>query len=65
MTEQKFGQWWRREDEGMTQVASETESKSGGCGCGGCGCGGGKKKGREGQPVDEEGRINLGLRSSI
>lgn len=35
-----------------------------GCGCGNCGCGGeGKKKGREGQPVDDEGRTNLGLRA--
>lgn len=45
---------------------SEDEKKTtGGCGCGGCGCGGGgKKKSREGQPVDEEGRLNLGLRAS-
>ncbi|MFZ1383030.1 MAG: hypothetical protein WAS54_09645 [Scrofimicrobium sp.] len=44
---------------------SDNEQKtSGGCGCG-CGCGGeGKKKNREGQPVDDEGRMNLGLRAS-
>lgn len=47
------------------RVAMSEEKKKGGCGCGGCGCGGGgKKKGREGQPVDEEGRLNLGLRAS-
>lgn len=33
-----------------------------GCGCGGCGCGG-EGKSREGQPVDEEGRKNLGLKA--
>lgn len=43
-------------------MAEEKENK-GGCGCGGCGCGGQGRKGREGQPVDEEGRVNLGLRS--
>lgn len=43
---------------------SDNEQKtSGGCGCG-CGCGGEGKKSREGQPVDEEGRMNLGLRAS-
>ncbi len=61
MSDQQFGEWWLREDEGLTQMANEQERKSGGCGCGGCGCGGGK--GREGQPVDDEGRINLGLRA--
>ncbi len=40
------------------------EQTSGSCGCG-CGCGGGaKKKSRQGQPVDEEGRINLGLKAA-
>ncbi len=39
-----------------------TTEQTGGCGCGGCGCGG--QRSREGDPVDEEGRINLGLRAS-
>ena len=43
-------------------MAEESKSQSGGCGCG-CGCGGAKKS-REGQPVDDEGRLNLGLRAS-
>ncbi len=43
---------------------SADKEKSGGCGCGGCGCGGGKNKVREGEPVDDEGRINLGLKAA-
>ncbi len=46
-------------------MSDEEKNSSGGCGCGGCGCGGGgKKKSREGEPVDDEGRLNLGLRAS-
>lgn len=46
-------------------MPDQAEQKSGGCGCGGCGCGGGgAKKSREGQPVDEEGRLNLGLKAA-
>ena len=41
---------------------SEDQAKAGGCGCGGCGCGG-KNEGREGEAVDDEGRVNLGLRA--
>ncbi|WP_350257606.1 hypothetical protein [Scrofimicrobium sp. R131] len=54
------------------EMAAENQ---GGCGCGGhggghghghqggCGCGG-NHVGREGQPVDEAGRMNLGLRAA-
>ncbi len=45
-------------------MAEEQQERSGGCGCGGCGCGGGAKQGRAGQPVDEEGRTNLGLKAA-
>lgn len=63
--EDSLATWWRRDDEGIARMANEEERKSGGCGCGGCGCGGGgNKKGREGQPVDDEGRTNLGLRGT-
>lgn len=44
-------------------MAEEKTQNTGGCGCGGCGCGGGGGKGREGQPVDDDGRRNLGLRA--
>lgn len=44
-------------------MSANEEKASGHSGCK-CGCGGGNKKGREGQPVDDEGRINLGLRGS-
>lgn len=44
-------------------MSTNENASQGGCGCGGCGCGG-KKKSREGQPVDEEGRVNLGLKAS-
>lgn len=44
-------------------MGSEESRTSGGCGCGGCGCGGSKRS-REGEPVDQEGRTNLGLRSA-
>ncbi len=45
------------------QSSNPVPADHGGCGCGGK-CGGGKKAGREGQPVDTEGRLNLGLRSA-
>lgn len=45
-------------------MGTEESKTSGGCGCGGCGCGGGAKRSREGEPVDQEGRTNLGLRSA-
>ena len=51
-------------NDGKEKTMSADEEKSGGCGCGGCGCGGGKNKVREGEPVDDEGRINLGLKAA-
>ena len=46
-------------------MSENQQERSGGCGCGGCGCGGkGKKSGRAGQPVDGDGRTNLGLKAA-
>lgn len=50
-------------------MAEEAKNQHHGCGCGGkCGSGGGQgrrgRKVRQGEPVDDEGRINLGLRSA-
>lgn len=51
---------------GTSKTIRETHAGCGGGKAGGCGCGGSghHKKGRAGQPVDDAGRINLGLRAA-